>query len=335
MLRPSSGEKDTGWSFLRGHLSNPAHPSWYRGETLLQGNATLIKNAVVPVAGLGTRLLPATKSQPKEMLPVAKKPIVQYVVEELAGSGVQEILFVTGRGKDAIENHFDHDPNLLALLSATGKEDLIDELAFENLNARFLYTRQSVQRGLGDAILCAEPFVAHAPFIVALGDSIIGLQERSTVCARMSEVLERHQAAAVIAVEPTSREQVSLYGVVKPETDGDIFAISDLVEKPTPEDAPSNLTIVGRYVFEPVIFDMIRRLKPDRHHEIGLTEAIRMLCETGHRVMGMKLQPGEPRYDIGNYPSYFETFVEFALADPKYGPRLRERLAGMLAAEED
>ena len=293
----------------------------------------MIKNAVVPVAGLGTRLLPATKSQPKEMLPVATKPIVQYVVEELAGSGVQQILFVTGRGKASIENHFDHDPNLLASLNAAAKEDLIDELAFENLNTHFLYTRQSIQRGLGDAILCGEPFVGHDPFIVALGDSIIGLRGRSTICARMSEVLERHQAAAVIAVEPVSREHVSFYGVVKPETDGDIFAISDLVEKPTPEDAPSNLAIVGRYAFQPVIFDMIRRLKPDKHNEIGLTEAIRILCETGQRVMGVKLQPGEHRYDIGNYPSYFETFVEFALADPKYGPRLRERLAGMLAAE--
>ena len=293
----------------------------------------MIKNAVVPVAGLGTRLLPATKSQPKEMLPVATKPIVQYVVEELAGSGVQQILFVTGRGKASIENHFDHDPNLLASLNAAAKEDLIDELAFENLNTHFLYTRQSIQRGLGDAILCGEPFAGHDPFIVALGDSIIGLRGRSTICARMSEVLERHQAAAVIAVEPVSREHVSFYGVVKPETDGDIFAISDLVEKPTPEDAPSNLAIVGRYAFEPVIFDMIRRLKPDKHNEIGLTEAIRILCETGQRVMGVKLQPGEHRYDIGNYPSYFETFVEFALADPKYGPRLRERLAGMLAAE--
>ena len=293
----------------------------------------MIKNAVVPVAGLGTRLLPATKSQPKEMLPVAKKPIVQYVVEELAGSGVQEILFVTGRGKASIENHFDHDPNLLALLSAAGKEDLIDELAFENLNTHFLYTRQSVQRGLGDAILCGEPFVGHEPFIVALGDSIIGLRGRSTVCARMNEVLDRHQAAAVIAVEPVSREHVSFYGVVKPETDGDIFAVSDLVEKPTPEAAPSNLAIVGRYVFEPVIFDMIRRLKPDKHNEIGLTEAIRILCATGRRVMGVKLQPGEHRYDIGNYSTYFETFLEFALADPQYGPRLRKRLAGMLAAE--
>lgn len=267
------------------------------------------------------------------MLPVAKKPIVQYVVEELAESGVQQILFVTGRGKASIENHFDHDPNLLASLNAAAKDDLIDELDFEKLNMHFLYTRQSVQRGLGDAILCGEPFVGHDPFTVALGDSIIGLQGRSTICARMAEVYDQHQAAAVIAVEPVSDEQVSFYGVVKPETEGDVFAISDLVEKPPPDEAPSNLAITGRYVFAPIIFDMLRRVKPDKRGEIGLTEAIRMLCETGRRVMGVKLQPGEHRYDIGNYQSYFETFVEFALADPQYGAKLRERLKEMLASD--
>jgi len=293
----------------------------------------LIKNAIVPVAGLGTRLLPATKSQPKEMLPVAKKPIVQYVVEELAGSGVQEILFVTGRGKASIENHFDHDPNLLASLNAAAKADLLDELDFENLKTHFLYTRQSVQRGLGDAILCGAPFVGHGPFTVALGDSIVGLQERSTICARMSDVYDQHQAAAVIGVEPVSDEHVSLYGVVKPDSESDVFSISDLVEKPAPEEAPSNLAIVGRYVFAPVIFDMLRRVKPDKRGEIGLTEAIRMLCETGRRVMGVKLRPGEHRYDIGNYQGYFETFVEFALADPQYGAKFRERLIKMLAIE--
>ena len=293
----------------------------------------MIKNAVVPVAGLGTRLLPATKSQPKEMLPVAKKPIVQYVVEELAASGVREILFVTGRGKASIENHFDHDPNLLASLNSTAKEDLIGELEFEKLETHFLYTRQSVQRGLGDAILCGEPFVGHDPFAVALGDSIIGLQGQSRICARMSEVYERHQAAAVIAVEPVPDEQVSFYGVVKPETEGDVFTIGDLVEKPPAGEAPSNLAIVGRYVFAPVIFDMIHRVKPDKRGEIQLTEAIRMLCETGRRVMGVKLAPGEHRYDIGNYQSYFETFIEFALADPQYGPRLRKRLKALLERE--
>lgn len=290
----------------------------------------MIKNAIVPVAGLGTRLLPATKSQPKEMLPVGKKPVVQYVVEELARSGLREILFVTGRGKDSIENHFDRDPELIESLRNAAKDDLLDELHFEELKIHYLYTRQSVQRGLGDAILCGEPFVGHDPFVVALGDSIIGLNGESTICHRMCDIYEENQAAAVIGVEEVARENVSHYGVVKPDNGGDVFNISTLVEKPRPEDAPSNLAIAGRYVFSPVIFDMIRKVSPDKRQEIQITDAIRMLCETGRRVMGVRLSPGERRYDIGNFQSYFETFLEFALADDQYGPRLKERLRQLL-----
>ena len=286
----------------------------------------MIKNAIVPVAGLGTRLLPATKSQPKEMLPVGKKPVVQYVVEELARSGLRQILFVTGRGKDSIENHFDRDPELIDSLRRAAKDDLLDELHFEELKIHYLYTRQSVQQGLGDAILCGEPFVGHDPFVVALGDSIIGLNGESTICRRMCGVYEETQAAAVIGVEEVAPENVSHYGVVKPDNGGDVFNINTLVEKPKPEDAPSNLAIAGRYVFSPVIFDMIRKVSPDKRQEIQLTDAIRMLCETGRRVMGVRLLPEERRYDIGNFQSYFETFLEFALADAQYGPRLRERL---------
>ena len=291
----------------------------------------MIQNAIVPVAGLGTRLLPATKSQPKEMLPVAKKPIVQYVVEELARSGVRQLLFVTGRGKASIENHFDRDQVLMDNLRNTGKTDLIAELDFEELGLNFLYTRQSVQRGLGDAILHGEPFAGHDPFIVALGDSIIGLQGGSRICERMAAAYEEHNAAAVIAVEEVPLEHVSLYGVVQPETEGDDFSINTLVEKPSPEEAPSRLAIAGRYIFAPVIFDMIKRVEPDKRGEIQLTDAIRMICESGRRVVGVKLGPDERRYDIGNIPSYFETFIEFALADPDHGDRVRRYLTKLLA----
>ena len=291
----------------------------------------MIQNAIVPVAGLGTRLLPATKSQPKEMLPVAKKPIVQYVVEELARSGVRQLLFVTGRGKVSIENHFDRDQVLMDNLRNSGKHDLIAELDFETLGLNFLYTRQSVQRGLGDAILHGEPFAGHDPFIVALGDSIIGLQGSSTICERMAAAYEEHNAAAVIAVEEVPLEHVSLYGVVQPETEGDVFSINTLVEKPSPEEAPSRLAIAGRYIFAPIIFDMIKRVEPDKRGEIQLTDAIRMICESGRRVVGVKLGPDERRYDIGNIPSYFETFIEFALADPDHGDRVRRYLTKLLA----
>ena len=290
----------------------------------------MIKNAVVPVAGIGTRLLPATKSQPKEMLPVGKKPIVQYVVEELARAGCEQILFVTGRGKDSIENHFDHDPELAESLRRAAKDDLLEELAFENIDVHYLYTSQSVQRGLGDAILCGEPFAGEEPFVVALGDSIIGLNGTSSICSRLAEAYEENQAAAVIGVEQVTPDQVGFYGVVKPESEGDVFAISDVVEKPTPAEAPSDLAIAGRYVFSPKIFERLRRVEPDARQEIQLTDAIRMLCESGERVMGVRLPEGEKRYDIGNFGSYFKTFVEFALADPQYGPGLRKKLDELL-----
>ncbi len=290
----------------------------------------MIRNAVIPVAGLGTRLLPATKSQPKEMLPVAKKPIVQYVVEELARSGVTQVLFVTGQGKASIENHFDHDPVLAARLQRGSNADLLEELAFEDLNLHYLYTRQKVQRGLGDAILYGEPFVGQEPFVVALGDSIIGLNGASDICRRMSDAYEQHEAAAVIAVEEVEPDQTRHYGVVKPESDDDVFVISDLVEKPDPKDAPSNLAIAGRYVFSPLIFDMIRHVEPDAKGEVQITDAIQMLCRSGRTVVGVKLSAEERRYDIGNFTSYFQTFVEFALADPDHGPKLRECLKTLI-----
>ncbi len=291
----------------------------------------VIKCAIVPVAGFGTRLLPATKSQPKEMLPVARKPIVQYVVEELVANAVEEILFVTGRNKSSIENHFDQDPELMRLLSATNKQDLLEELRFEELQAQFYYTRQRFQRGLGDAVLCGESFASERPFVVALGDSILGLHASSLSVARMSELFESRRASCVIAVEEVPPEEVSHYGIVQPaDGGGDCIRVAGVIEKPRPSDAPSNLAIAGRYVFSPLIFDMIRRVNPDGRGEIQLTDAIRGLCEEGKRVLAVKLPPGEKRYDIGNFSSYFETFVEFALADPVYGAEFRRTIERLL-----
>ena len=294
----------------------------------------MIRNAIVPVAGLGTRLLPATKSQPKEMLPVARKPIVQYVVEELVSNGVRDILFVTGRGKSSIENHFDSDPELARLLRDNQKQELLHEIQFEDLEANFLYVRQRFQRGLGDAILCGESFAADQPFVVALGDSILGINAKSRCVSQMVSLFTERRASCVIAVEEVPPRETVHYGVIRPAevTDGCI-RVADLVEKPRPEDAPSNLAIAGRYIFSPVLFDLIRRVGPDARGEIQLTEAIRLMCEEGRRVLAVKLPPGERRYDIGNFPSYFETFVEFALADPAYGPRFRAWLSDFLRKE--
>ena len=276
--------------------------------------------------------MPATKSQPKEMLPVARKPIVQYVVEELVSNGIQQMLFVTGRNKSSIENHFDHDPELFRTLNDGNKQELMREIDFEALKANFFYTRQPLQKGLGDAVLCGETFAGEEPFLVALGDSILGLHAVSRAVSRMSEVYVHRRASCVIAVEEVPREETRHYGIVQAEnaTD-DVFRIVNLVEKPKPKDAPSNLAIAGRYIFSPVIFDMIRRVKPDSRGEIQLTNAIQLLCEEGRRVIAVKLTPEEKRYDIGNFPSYFESFVEFALADPTYGEEFRRVLERLLA----
>jgi UTP--glucose-1-phosphate uridylyltransferase len=283
------------------------------------------------VAGHGTRLLPATKSQPKEMLPVARKPIVQYVVEELVSNGIQQILFVTGRSKASIENHFDHDPELFRVLSEGQKQDLLKEVDFEPLKANFFYTRQRLQKGLGDAVLCGENFAGEEPFLVALGDSILGLHAVSRAVSRMADVFHEKRASCVIAVEEVPMEETRHYGIVEPDEKGDVFRIVNLVEKPKPSEAPSNLAIAGRYIFSPVIFDMIRQVAPDTRGEIQLTNAIQHLCNEGRRVMAVKLAPEEKRYDIGNFPSYFESFVEFALADPMYGEEFRRALERLLA----
>jgi UTP--glucose-1-phosphate uridylyltransferase len=293
----------------------------------------VIKSAIVPVAGHGTRLLPATKSQPKEMLPVGRKPIVQYVVEELVRNGIEQVLFVTGRSKSSIENHFDHDPELFRALSEGNKHDLLKELDSEAaMQAKFFYTRQRLQKGLGDAILCAENFAGEEPFLVALGDSILGLHAASDAVTRMAAIFHEKRASCVIAVEEVPREETFHYGIVQPESGaGEEFRILNLVEKPKPQDAPSNLAIAGRYIFSPLIFDMIRRVQPDKRGEIQLTDAIQLLCEEGRRVVAVKLRASEKRYDIGNFPSYFESFVEFALADPVYGDEFRKVLQRLLA----
>lgn len=289
-----------------------------------------IRNAVIPVAGLGTRLLPATKSQPKEMLPVGKKPIVQYIVEELSRCGMDRFLFVTGRGKSSIEDHFDIDAELIRTLREGGKEDLLSELEFERLGSHYFYTRQHQQRGLGDAISYAENFSGTEPFVVALGDSIIGRHEPSRIIERLIAAFESQGAACAIAVEEVPPDQVSMYGIVDPLSANEVFEIRDLVEKPAREDAPSNWAIAGRYVFSPLLFDAIRRTAPDPRGEIQLTNAIRLMLTEGRRVVGVRLPHHEKRYDIGNFESYFETFVEFALTDPVYGEKMRQYVRGLL-----
>jgi UTP--glucose-1-phosphate uridylyltransferase len=292
----------------------------------------LVTDAIVPVAGLGTRLLPATKSQPKEMLPVVGKPVVQYVVEELAAAGIERVLFVTGRGKSSIEDHFDPDAELIRTLRESGREELLARLDYERMGVEFLYTRQPQPLGLGDAVLRGAAF-AERTFALALGDSILGRDSRSRVLARMADEMEARGAACALAVEPVPREQTRLRGIVAPADDdpGAVFALSGMVEKPAPADAPSDLAVAARYVLSPSIFSALRREEPDARGELQLTDAIAALIAEGEKVIAVRLPEGERRYDVGTVEGYCRTFIALALADPDFGAGLGSEARDLLA----
>jgi UTP--glucose-1-phosphate uridylyltransferase len=264
------------------------------------------------------------------MLPIGRKPIVQYVVEELARVGMQRILFITGPGKASIENHFDLNAELIQVLRENGKEDLLAELSFERAPIQYFYTRQRQQLGLGHAVSCAEPFISNQSFAVALGDSIIGLNAESDVLGRMTKYFDEKKAEAVIAFTEVPRSRVPYYGVAKPKEDSDYFELEDVIEKPNADEAPSNLAIAGRYVFAPSIFEALRKIRPGSGGEYQLTDGIRLILQGGGKVYGVRLRANERRYDVGNFNSYFQAFVEFALADEKYGASLRSYLKNIL-----
>lgn len=290
--------------------------------------------AVVPVAGTGTSLLPLSKSQPKEMLSVGRKPVVQYVVEELAQSGIKRILFITAHGKSSIEQHFDIDENLIEMLRATGREASLAELDYERRDIEYFYTRQRRQLGLGHAVLCAKPLVGNEPAVVALGDSIIGINAQSQITRRMVDIYDSENADAVLALEPVCESRVSQFGIADPVDEGEVSVLKGLVEKPCPENAPSNLSIAARYVFSPAIYEILQNTQPDANDAIQLTDAIDTLIQQGGKVLGVKLPANERRYDIGNFESYFQTFIEFALHDEQLGPSVREFVQSQLNASD-
>ncbi len=274
-----------------------------------------ITKAVIPVAGLGTRLLPATKSQPKEMLPVGRKPIVQYVVEELADAGLDNILFVTGRKKRSIEDHFDLCPEL--------GDDKGNEEVPENLS--FFYIRQKHQNGLGDAISYAERFAGNDNFAVALGDSVIRGGSHSSLLKRMMEAHEKEGAGATVAFMEVGEDDVRKYGVAQPKGRADtIFEVERMIEKPHPTEAPSRLAVAARYVFSPAIFEALKRTPAGRKGELEITDAMNTLVKMGHKVIGVKLRSDEKRYDIGGFGTFFKAFLDFALEDPEYGYMIRQ-----------
>ena len=288
-----------------------------------------IRKAVFPVAGMGTRLLPATKSQPKEMLPVGYKPVVQYVVEEMVEQGLSKFLFITGRKKRSIEDHFDADPELEARLS--GKHQIVDEVDYSAQGVEFYYARQRRPDGNADAVRLAREFVGNESFVVAFGDTIIYSPDTPRVIERMVDSHERHRSVATIGVWEVPREETKKYGVVRPAGDiGDDFAIQDIVEKPDPAEAPSCLAVAARYIFTPDIFPAIDALEPGLGGELWLTDAIRILLQGGVPVRCVRLNGVEKRYDIGMPLTYYKAFVDFALRDPEHGDDFRVYLRDKL-----
>lgn len=286
------------------------------------------RKAVIPAAGLGTRFLPATKAQPKEMLPLVDKPAIQYVVEEAVRAGLDDILLVTGRGKRALEDHFDQAVELERQLAATGKEGLLAAVQAVTNLALVHYVRQGQPLGLGHAVGCARHHVGDEPFAVLLGDDLIGEEER--LLQQMVEVCD-DSARTVIAVMEFGDEDLSRYGVVAAEPDPDrenVYRVTDLVEKPGKANAPSNLCIIGRYLLTPDIFDHIAGTKPGRGGEIQLTDAMRAQARE-EPIRAIKFEG--KRYDVGAKQDYLQATVELAAGREDLGPEFRDFLREFVA----
>jgi len=277
--------------------------------------------AVIPAAGLGTRFLPATKAQPKEMLPIVDKPAIQFVVEEAINSGIDDIIIITGRGKRAIEDHFDRSFELEYFLRERGKLDLLKQVVDISELADIHYLRQKEMKGLGHAVYCARDHIGNEPFAVLLGDSIVNAH---VPCTRQMMNYHHRFKGSIIAVEEVAPDKISNYGVIDPEPlDAGVFRIKDLVEKPRPEDAPSNLGIIGRYILTPAIFDIIKNTTPGKGGEVQLTDALRALRQE-EEMYACKFQG--KLYDIGNKLDYLKASVEMGLENKEIGSKFREYL---------
>jgi UTP--glucose-1-phosphate uridylyltransferase len=286
--------------------------------------ATQVRKAVFPAAGLGTRFLPATKAQPKEMLPLVDKPTIQYVVEEAVASGLEEIILVTGRNKRAIEDHFDAAFELEYYLQDRGKTEELAQIKTISELASVSYVRQKEPLGLGHAILCARPIVGGEPFGVFLGDDIIVSE---TPCMRqLLDVYARHDGP-VVAVMRIPREEIGRYGVIEAKPlGGNVYEVLDMVEKPAPEDAPSDLAIIGRYVLTPDLFPILAETSPDARGEIQLTNGLRTLRQK-RPIYALEFEGR--RYDTGDKLGFLKATVDFALARPDLRDEFRAHLKGL------
>ena len=286
---------------------------------------TKVRKAVIPAAGLGTRFLPATKSQPKEMVPVIDKPTIQYVVEEAVGAGITDILVITGRGKRAIEDHFDRNFELEFYLEQGKKDEELEQVQAISEMADIHYIRQRDPLGLGHAVSVARQHVGSEPFAALLGDDI--MVDDSKLLRSMLDVYERY-GRSVVAVLEVAREDIKNYGCVTPEVmEENLVRVRSIVEKPKPEEAPSNLAVIGRYVFTPEIFDALDRITPGAGGELQLTDAMSLLLET-QTVFGYSFETG--RYDIGKKIDFLRATVELALDRPDLGDEFKAFLADLV-----
>ena len=286
-----------------------------------------VRKAVIPVAGLGTRFLPATKATPKEMLPVIDTPAIQLVVEEAVRAGIDDILMVTGRGKRSIEDHFDRSAELEHFLESKGKFDELKQVRAIAELATISYTRQRDPLGLGHAVACAESHVGEEPFVVMLPDDLV--KPKTPLLDRMLRIHERYGRSVLAAIE-VAREDSTLYGMIEPESvEEDLVRIVSIVEKPQPDESPSTLAAIGRYVFTPEIFDALRETQPGHGGEIQLTDAINLLAQD-QAVYALTF---EGRFDVGSKIDYLRATVELALARDDLGPAFKAYLAELARRE--
>lgn len=289
-----------------------------------------IRKAVIPAAGFGTRFLPETKAMPKEMLPIVDKPTIQYIVEEIKASGIDQILIISGHAKRAIEDHFDSSPELEQHLYESGKMDLLREVR-KVASVKIHYTRQQYMRGLGDAILCAKDFIDGEPFGVILGDDVVYNANGEPALRQLMDQYEK-TGGTVIGCQVVKPEQVSSYGIVDgvKTDDPNLLKAKDMIEKPSVEEAPSRFAALGRYVITPEVFNVLEQTKPGKGGEIQLTDALRVMAHNGsvyaYNFTGK-------RYDTGNKLGYLKATVEFALRRPDLGPQFRQYLKDLLEKE--
>lgn len=286
-----------------------------------------IRKAVIPAAGFGTRFLPETKAMPKEMLPIVDKPTIQYIVEEIKASGIEQILIISGHAKRAIEDHFDSSPELEQHLYESGKMDLLKEVR-QVASVKIHYTRQQYMRGLGDAILCAKEFMDGEPFGVILGDDVVYNGSGEPALKQLISQYDK-TGGTIIGCQLVRPEQVSSYGIINgtPTENPDLLKVKNMIEKPSIEEAPSRFAALGRYVITPEVFKILEQTKPEKGGEIQLTDALRVMAKNGN-VYAYNFKG--KRYDTGNKLGYLKATVEFALRRDDIGPEFRQYLKSLL-----